>query len=99
MRLPPGSLLTKGSFGDVQLHCEWATPPAGRGQERGNCGVSLMSPYEIQILDCYHHDTHPDGQAAAVYGQTPPLVNAWLRMRLGHGPGGCPSEGSASPIP
>lgn len=73
-----GSIATKGTFGDVQLHLEWATPtPAkGSGQERGNSGVFLMGLYEVQILDSYENPTYPDGQAAAVYGQYPPLVNA-----------------------
>ena len=73
-----GGLATRRSFGDVQLHVEWAAPvpPKGQGQERGNSGVFLMSHYEIQVLDSYDNDTYPDGQAAAVYGQTPPLVNA-----------------------
>jgi hypothetical protein len=35
-----------------------------------------MGRYEVQILDSYHNDTYADGQAAALYGQTPPLVNA-----------------------
>jgi len=75
-----GSIETKQSFGSVQLHLEWATPtPAeGEGQERGNSGVFLMGSYEIQVLDSYRNDTYPDGQAGAVYGQTPPLVNACL---------------------
>jgi len=65
-------------FGDVQLHIEWAAPnpPSGEGQERGNSGVYLMSTYEVQVLDSYHNVTYPDGQAAAIYGQYPPLVNA-----------------------
>ena len=73
-----GALHTKRGFGNVQLHLEWAapTPPSGEGQERGNSGVFLMTHYEIQVLDSYHNDTYADGQAAAVYGQTPPLVNA-----------------------
>jgi hypothetical protein len=73
-----GVMMTKRAFGDVQIHLEWAepTPPTGEGQERGNSGVFLMSHYEIQVLDSYHNDTYADGQAAAVYGQTPPLVNA-----------------------
>lgn len=73
-----GSIATRRAFGDVQLHVEWATPaPArGEGQERGNSGVFLMGLYEIQVLDSYRNDTYPDGQAAALYGQTPPLVNA-----------------------
>jgi hypothetical protein len=80
MEVAPGSghIVTRRAFGDVQLHVEWATPtpPTGEGQERGNSGVFLMSHYEIQVLDSYHNDTYADGQAAAVYGQTPPLVNA-----------------------
>ncbi len=73
-----GSIRTQRDFGDVQLHIEWATPvPAkGEGQERGNSGVFLMTHYEVQVLDSYRNDTYADGQAAAVYGQTPPLVNA-----------------------
>jgi 3-keto-disaccharide hydrolase len=73
-----GSIVTRRSFGDVQLHIEWAapTPPKGAGQERGNSGVFLMTLYEIQVLDSYRNDTYADGQAAAVYGQTPPLANA-----------------------
>ena len=73
-----GYLYTADSFGDVQLHIEWATPtpPEGRGQGRGNSGVFLMGLYEVQVLDSYDNDTYADGQAAAVYGQHPPLVNA-----------------------
>ena len=73
-----GAIQTKRGFGDVQLHLEWAAPlPAtGEGQDRGNSGVFLMTHYEVQVLDSYHSDTYADGQAAAVYGQTPPLVNA-----------------------
>jgi hypothetical protein len=35
-----------------------------------------MGLYEVQVLDSYGNDTYPDGQAAAIYGQYPPLVNA-----------------------
>jgi hypothetical protein len=35
-----------------------------------------MGMYEVQILDSYQNDTYPDGQAGALYGQQPPLVNA-----------------------
>ena len=73
-----GFLYTARGFGDVQLHVEWAAPvPArGRSQGRGNSGVFLMGLYEVQVLDSYQNDTYPDGQAAAIYGQYPPLVNA-----------------------
>lgn len=73
-----GDIATKRDFGDVQLHLEWAAPlpVKGSGQGRGNSGVFLMGLYEIQILDSYENPTYPDGQAAAIYGQYPPLVNA-----------------------
>jgi hypothetical protein len=73
-----GAIQTKQAFGDCQLHVEWAAPePAhGEGQDRGNSGVFLMGLYEVQVLDSYHSKTYPDGQAAAIYGQYPPLVNA-----------------------
>jgi hypothetical protein len=73
-----GDIETKESFGDVQLHLEWAepTPAQGESQGRGNSGVFFMSQYEVQILDCYENLTYPDGQTAALYGQFPPLVNA-----------------------
>ena len=71
-----GTIMTKRSFGDVQLHIEWATPNSGSGQDSGNSGVYLMSTYEIQILNSFGNETYPDGQAASLYGQYPPLVNA-----------------------
>ena len=73
-----GSIETAQGFGSAQLHIEWRAPlPAeGSGQDRGNSGVFFMGMYEVQVLDSYGNDTYPDGQAAAVYGQFPPLVNA-----------------------
>jgi hypothetical protein len=75
-----GSISTKQAFGDCQLHVEFAEPvPAkGESQERGNSGVFPMGLYEIQVLDSYQNRTYADGQASAVYGQYPPLVNASL---------------------
>jgi hypothetical protein len=73
-----GTIESRQSFGDVQLHVEWAapTPPASSGQNRGNSGVFLMGRYEVQVLDSHDNVTYPDGQAGAVYGQYPPLANA-----------------------
>jgi hypothetical protein len=73
-----GNIQTRRAFGDLQLHVEFMEPlpPVGRSQERGNSGVFLMSTYEIQVLDSYQNETYADGQAAALYGQYPPLVNA-----------------------
>jgi len=73
-----GYVSTRDSFGDCQLHVEFSEPSPGVGesQERGNSGVFLMGLYEIQVLDSYQNKTYADGQASAVYGQYPPLVNA-----------------------
>ncbi len=73
-----GAIVSKRVFGDVQLHAEWSTPsPAvGKGQDRGNSGIYFMDNYEVQVLDSYENETYADGQAAALYGQHPPLVNA-----------------------
>ncbi len=73
-----GYVYTKAGFGDVQLHVEWAAPTPGQGhsQGRGNSGVFLMGKYEVQVLDSFENVTYADGQAAALYGQYPPLANA-----------------------
>lgn len=73
-----GGVTTKESFGDCQLHLEFASPDEvkGKGQGRGNSGVYLMGKYEVQILDSYENDTYYDGQCGAIYKQYPPLVNA-----------------------
>jgi hypothetical protein len=73
-----GSLRSKEEFGDMQLHVEWMAPADWEGPwyNRGNNGVLLMGLYEIQIFDSYNEKLYPDGQAAAVYAQTPPMVNA-----------------------
>jgi 3-keto-disaccharide hydrolase len=73
-----GRLVTKEKFGDCQLHVEWMVPKEaeGAGQGRGNSGIELMTRYEIQVLESYENKTYADGQAASIYGQWPPLVNA-----------------------
>jgi 3-keto-disaccharide hydrolase len=72
------SIKTKDSFGDCQLHVEFATPAEvkGKSQGRGNSGVFMMDRYEIQILDSYDNKTYFDGQCGSIYKQTPPMVNA-----------------------
>ncbi len=83
MRVVPGTgdIRTREGFGDVQLHIEWKTPSEirGSGQGRGNSGVFLMDRYEIQVLDSWENETYPNGQAASVYKQHIPLVNASRR--------------------
>jgi len=72
-----GDLKTKDTFGDVQLHVEWAAPAEirGRSQNRGNSGIFLQGRYEVQVLDSWENPTYADGQAGAIYGQWPPLAN------------------------
>ncbi len=73
-----GSIRTKDGFADFQLHLEFATPAKvdGSSQGRGNSGVLFNGIYEVQVLDSFENPTYPDGQCAALYGQSPPLVNA-----------------------
>lgn len=84
MRVPPrgtangGDIVSIDEFGDCQLHIEWMAPnpPKGDSQARGNSGIFLFGLYELQVLDSYQNPTYADGQAAAIYGQHPPRVNA-----------------------
>jgi hypothetical protein len=79
-----GDIRTKDSFGDYQLHVEWAEPEKVTGgdgrpltsQGRGNSGVFLADRYEIQVLDNYKNATYWDGACGAIYKQWPPMVNA-----------------------
>jgi len=79
-----GNIETKRSFKNYQLHIEWRIPAdvTGQDQGRGNSGVFLASTgagdagYELQIMDSYNNKTYANGQAASVYKQSIPLVNA-----------------------
>jgi hypothetical protein len=73
-----GTLVSKEKFGDAQFHIEWASPASGKwaSQWKGNSGILLMSRYEVQVLDSHNAPTYPDGQAGAIYGWWPPMVNA-----------------------
>lgn len=80
-RAPGGgenALVSKQSFGDVQLHLEFRSPspPEKSSQDRGNSGIWFMQRYELQILDGYNNPTYADGTVGAIYGWKPPLVNA-----------------------
>ena len=74
----PGNTSTKQAFGSMQMHVEWRIPLGRKvtGQKGGNSGIFLMNQYEIQIQESHTNVTYADGQAAALYGQTPPMVNA-----------------------
>ena len=83
-----GYIQTKMEFGDIQLHIEFSAPDKveGAGQGRGNSGVFFQGRYELQILDSYNNRTYRNGQAASIYKDHPPLVNAmrspteWKRL-------------------
>lgn len=78
-----GSIETKRSFKDYQLHIEWRIPEniTGSGQARGNSGVFLASTgtgdsgYELQVLDPYNNKTYVNGMAGSIYKQAIPLAN------------------------
>ena len=77
----PGSkgIRTRQRFCDIQLHVEWRSPIATKGfngQDRGNSGIFLQELYELQVLDSYNNPTYANGQAASLYKQAMPLVNA-----------------------
>jgi hypothetical protein len=84
LEIPPagtpngGDMFTRREFGDCQVHLEWATPdpPQGDIMNRGNSGLYFFGVYEVQLFDSYRGGIYADGQAAAIYGQFPPLVNA-----------------------
>ena len=73
-----GNIKTKRKFSDIQLHIEWRTPSVieGEGQGRGNSGIFFQERYEVQVLDSYKNKTYSNGQAASIYKQSIPLVNA-----------------------
>ena len=74
-----GGIRTRKDFCDVQLYLEWRAPSdidGMDGQDRGNSGVFLQERYEVQVLDSYDNPTYPNGQAASIYKQHIPLVNA-----------------------
>ncbi len=89
--LKTGEIRTKKSFGDCQLHVEWATPAVADGDlmNWGNSGVfflarreppsasqaNLPDGHELQIIESHDSKIYADGIAGAIYGQTPPLVN------------------------
>lgn len=72
------SIKTKQKFGDCQLHIEWRTPitDLDNGQQKGNSGIYFMERYEVQVLDSFENTTYSNGQAASIYKQHIPLVNA-----------------------
>ena len=71
-----GQLTTLEEFGDCQLHIEWMTSEEKQDRMNwGNSGVFLLGCIEVQILESHDSFIYADGNAGAIYGQHPPLVN------------------------
>ena len=77
-RTGDGDAVSIEKFRDAQVHIEFKVPymPDQRDQLRGNSGVFLQGCFEMQILDSWENPTYPDGSCGALYGFSPPLVNA-----------------------
>ncbi|MES1219890.1 MAG: DUF1080 domain-containing protein [Bacteroidota bacterium] len=79
-----GTIQTKKSFMDYQMHIEYKIPEniTGSGQARGNSGIFLATAgkgddgYELQVLDNYNNKTYVNGQVGSMYKQSIPLANA-----------------------
>lgn len=59
-------------FKDAELHVEFLLPEKGPA----NSGVYIHGNYEVQILNSFGKDKITQEDAGAVYGFSPPLVNA-----------------------
>lgn len=72
-----GDIYTREEFGSIQLHVEWRTPSPLKPEHvyQGNSGVFLYGFYELQVFESSVNLIYADGQAGAIYGQNPPLVN------------------------
>ena len=64
-------IVTQKAYKDFRAHLEFYIAKPG-----GNSGMYLQNRFEIQVLDSFQNITYPDGQASAMYGQFPPMVNA-----------------------
>jgi hypothetical protein len=75
-----GAIVSKQSFCDMQLHLEWRSPVASERRKNApkhaNSGIKIQERYEVQILDTYNDSIYVNGQAASIYKQAAPLVDA-----------------------
>ena len=78
-----GNISTKEKFTNYQLHIEWQSPiepETLKSQGKGNSGIFMQGMYEVQVMNSYQNPTYRNGQAGAIYKQSPPLVNAMTKM-------------------
>ena len=71
-----GTIKTKKSFGDCQLHLEYLIVKNSEGRAGpGNSGIFIQQRYEVQI----YNDESPlyaNGQVGSIYKQVIPMANA-----------------------
>lgn len=71
-----GSLYTKKSYKDCEIHLEFKLPyePENSGAGRSNSGIFIQNNYEVQILDSYGVDSGWT-DCGALYKVSPSKVN------------------------
>jgi hypothetical protein len=76
-----GFIVSKLHFRDAQIHVEFAVPDEKKkGGWAGNSGVYIFGMYEMQILDSFQNPVEPKETLGALYGISPPLVNAARKL-------------------
>ena len=63
-------IYSKAKFGDCRIEVQVMVP------QESNSGIYVMGEYEIQVLDSWGHKELNGGDMGAVYGASPPSVNA-----------------------
>ncbi len=63
-------IYSNATFGSARIEVELLVA------KDANSGVYLMGEYEVQVLDSYGKETMGNSDMGAVYGATPPKVNA-----------------------
>ncbi len=66
-------IFSKGKFGDCRIELQLMVP------QGSNSGVYVMGEYEIQVLDSWGREKMGPGDMGAIYGASPPPVNASLK--------------------
>lgn len=65
-------IVSKLHFRDADIHVEFMLPEKGPG----NSGVYIHGHYEVQIINSFGKEKVTQEDAGALYGFSPPLVNA-----------------------
>ena len=66
-------IFSQAEFGDCRIELQLMVP------QGSNSGVYVMGEYEIQVLDSWGRDKMGPGDMGAIYGASPPPVNASLK--------------------